>query len=228
MIPFADYKVTFRSEAFIADIATACRAIGTKPGSRYVDLQVILDELQAHGVESIYKIRGVRTKGRLTIELSDDDSTQPKAHVEFKPRLTLRVQRSVWKYFQDGHSEEREIIAHEIGHIMLHDDNAKPFSQDGSLQVSYAEDEDSAEWQANRFADHILIPTALAQEIHDANQLAILTNVTELFAFERLAAVRSIKRPLTLFSDGPCAACGSPLVLNVLEKTCSWCGHKST
>src|SRR4051812_26676603 len=141
MTPFTDYKVKFRSEAFIADVANACGKIGTKPGSRYVDLQVVLDELQAHGVESIYAIPGMKKKGRLTVVVVDDNQLQIEAEVQFSPRLVLSVRASVWKRFQEGWSKEREIIAHEIGHILLHNDKAKPFSQDGTKRINFADDE---------------------------------------------------------------------------------------
>lgn len=221
-----DYKVKFRSEAFIADVARACRKIGTKLGSRYVDLQVILVELQAHGVESIYAIPGMKKKGRLTIEIVDDDQLSTEAQVQFSPRLILRVQGSIWKKFQEGRSKEREIIAHELGHILLHNDEAKPFSQDGTKQINFADNEDSAEWQAHRFADHLLIPIHVALEINDIDRLAFICNVTESFATERLAAVKTIKRPLNPISTESCMHCGSNMLIGERgRKRCDWCGE---
>ncbi|MCG6204144.1 ImmA/IrrE family metallo-endopeptidase [Rhodopseudomonas sp. HC1] len=222
---FTDYKVAFRSEAFIAEAASKCRAIGTRPGLRYVDLKVVLSELEAHGVESIFRIKGTKSKGRLKIELIENDQSQPEAYVVFSPRLTLRVQEDVWTRFQAGHSKEQEIIAHEIGHIMLHDDNAKPYSQDGSRQIAFADQEDSAEWQAHRFADHVLVPTELAQQINDVDRIAVICNVTDAFAAERLEAVRAIKKPLNKLSTDPCPDCGSDLIfIDGQAKICSWCG----
>ncbi|UYO47354.1 ImmA/IrrE family metallo-endopeptidase [Rhodopseudomonas palustris] len=225
---FTDYKVAFRSEAFIAEAASKCRAIGTRPGLRYVDLKVVLNELEAHGVESIFRIKGTKSKGRLKIEVIKNDQSQPEAYVVFSPCLTLRVQEGVWTRFQAGHSKEQEIIAHEIGHIVLHDDNAKPYSPDGSRQISFADQENSAEWQAHRFADHLLVPTTLAQQINDVDGIAIACNVTEAFAAERLEAVRAIKKPLNLFSSEPCPHCGtSLLVTQGQSKKCNWCGGQT-
>ncbi|WP_082364023.1 ImmA/IrrE family metallo-endopeptidase [Rhodopseudomonas sp. AAP120] len=221
---FTDYKVAYRSEAFIAAAAAKCRSIGTRPGSKYVDLKVILSELEAHGVESIFHITGTKKKGRLTIENAEDDSSLPEAYVTFSPRLTLRIQKGVRARFETGHSKEQEIIAHEIGHILLHDDNAKPYSQDGARQIRIGEQEDSAEWQAHRFADHLLVPTELAQQIDDIDRIAIACNVTEAFAAERLEAVRAIKKPLSVYSTEPCPTCGSNLLLaQGRAKICNWC-----
>jgi hypothetical protein len=190
-----DYKVTFRSEVFLAEVAMACRKVGTIPGSNHVNLQIILDELQAHGVESIYAIPGMRRKGRLKIEIIDDDHHEFPAFVKFSPTLTLNVQRSVWTRFREGHSQERVIIAHEIGHIMLHDDQAKPFAGHTS-KPQFAENEHFAEWQANKLAEHLLVPTQLALRLNDADHIAFTCNVPEKFALDRLSDVQSIKKVL--------------------------------
>ena len=220
--------VPYRSEAFIAEIAAICRIIGTKPKSHYVNLKVILDELQAHGVESIVQLRGVKRKGRLTIELEKDDETKPEAHVQFVPRLTLRVQESIWKRFLEGQSKEYEIIAHEVGHILLHDDTAKPlpFSFDGTKQIKFAEQEYSAEWQAHRFSDHLLVPSQLARNLNDVDRIAVICNVTEIFAAERLAAVKATEKPITSICLEPCVKCGSnTLLMDAAGRRCDWCGH---
>src|SRR4051794_2525815 len=96
MSHITDHKVTFRSETFLAQVAMACRKIGTVPGSNHVNLQTILDELQAHGVESIFSIRVMKRKGCLKIEIIDDDRREFLAFVKFSPTLTLFVQRSTW------------------------------------------------------------------------------------------------------------------------------------
>jgi hypothetical protein len=204
-----DHKVTFRSEVFLAEIAMACRKIGTIPGSNYVNLQTILDDLQAHGVESIYTIPGVKRKGRLKIKIITDDRHEFPAFVKFTPTLTIFVQAGVWSRFREGHSEERVIIAHEIGHIMVHDDEAKPFVGGHHGGARFVEDEYFAEWQADKVAEHLLIPTQLALRLGNATRIAFACNVPEKFAADRLSNVRSIKRVLNPPSTGePCPVCG--------------------
>ena len=205
-----DHKVTYRSEAFLAEVAMACRNIGTIPGSNHVNLQTILDELQAHGVESIYAIRGMKRKGRLTIVVIDDDRYEFPAFVKFSPTLKLYVQKSVWSRFKEGRSKERVIIAHEIGHIMLHNDEAKPFTNENDRETQFTDNEHYAEWQANTFAYHLLIPTQLAQSLNDAERLAFTCNVPEDFASQRLSNVRKIKKILNPVAPGePCPGCGN-------------------
>jgi hypothetical protein len=204
-----DHKVPFRSEAFLAELAMACRKIGTIPGSNNVSLQTILDELQAHGVESISTILGMKQKGRLRIELITDDPHEFPAYVKFSPTLTLFVQKSIWARFKEGRSDERVIIAHEIGHIMLHDDEAKPFAGSDSVGPRFTEDEYYAEWQANTFAEHLLIPTELAQRLDDSDKIAFTCNVPDWFSLKRISKVRQIKKPLRTFQLSDfCEDCG--------------------
>src|SRR5229473_2970003 len=211
-----DHKVAFRSEAFLAEVAMACRKIGTVPGSNYVNLQTILDELQAHGVESIYAIRSMKRKGRLKIEIIEDNRHEFPAFVKFSPTLTLFVQRSVWSRFREGRSEERVIIAHEIGHIMVHDDEAKPFVGGETAETRFVQDEYFAEWQADRIADHLLIPTQLALRLNNAAYIAFACNVPENFAENRLSKVQSTKRILNPILLGePCPVCGDFAVVEV-------------
>lgn len=205
-----DHKVTYRPEYVIAKVAAACRKIGTPIGSYSVNLKTILDELQAHGVESIYKLRGAKTKGKLRIELVDDTERFP-AWVEFSPRLTLFVKRSVWQRFLDGYSKEREIIAHEIGHIMLHDDTAMPFVGDKSQYLKFTgSEEDFAEWQADTFAEHILIPDEIIQKHKNPEKVSFLCNVEEGYADERIGKfVLASKSITTVFDQDPCPDCGN-------------------
>ncbi|WP_063683795.1 ImmA/IrrE family metallo-endopeptidase [Bradyrhizobium stylosanthis] len=227
---FTDHKVPFRSEDFIAAIAMKCWHIGTVPGSKQVDLKVILTELEAHGVESLVQIRGMKRKGRLRIEIIDDDAGKYPAYVTFSPRLTLHVKRTVWTRFQQGYSEERVIIAHEIGHILLHSDDAKPFLRDPSLQIQFAENEDSAEGQANLLADHLLIPNHIGRSIPDPARLAFACNVPDRFAFERLDSIGRIKERLSVVDNcEPCPACGDFAVTTEGgRKKCKSCERQRT
>jgi hypothetical protein len=105
MIALTDYKVKFRDEPFIAHAALVCRTIGTRPGQRYVDLQVILDDLQAHGVVSIFSIRGLKKKGRLIREIVDDDRLKTEAEVQFDPRLILKFEKASGKDFRKAEAK---------------------------------------------------------------------------------------------------------------------------
>ena len=205
-----DYKGPFRSEIFIADATMVCWNLATLPGSNLVNLNTILDELVAHGVESIFHVPGIMRKGRLKIETIEDDPREFPAYVKYSPTLKLCVQKKIWSRFQEGYSKERIIIAHEIGHVMLHSDDPKQFSRDKSLQINFAENEYSVEWQANTFADHLLIPTHIAERIKDISRVAFACNVPEDFAYERLTAIWRAKKMLGAMPYGKlCPDCGN-------------------
>jgi hypothetical protein len=222
-----DYKVRFMSEAAVADAAAACREIGTARGSDLVNLKTILDELEAHGVESIYKLPWSRPKGCLKIQIVEDSTREFPAWVEFSPALTLSVQKTVWRKFIEGYSKECEIIAHEIGHIVLHDSTALPFVGDKELYLKFTgSQEDFAEWQANTFAEHLLIPDSTIQKYMNTEKIAYYCNTENAYAKERLARyIKSLKPITTVFDDNPCPRCGD-FTFSTLKNPpkCSSCG----
>lgn len=77
-----------------------------------------------------------------------------------------------------------------MGHIVLHDHHAKSFSKDPSDQLRFADDGQSAEWQANTFARHFLLPNSVVQKIGDVTLVASLCLVPEAVALERILAVK--------------------------------------
>lgn len=205
-----DHKVRFMSEAAVADAAAACRIIGTARGSDLVNLKTILEELEAHGVESIYKLRWSKPKGCLKIQIVEDSAHEFPAWVKFSAALTLFVQKTVWQRFIEGYSKEREIIAHEIGHIILHDSTAMPFVGDKRLYLKFTgSQEDFAEWQADTFAEHLLIPDTIIQKYMNAEKIAYHCNTENTYAKERLTRYISSLKPITtVFDDSPCPRCG--------------------
>jgi Zn-dependent peptidase ImmA (M78 family) len=149
-------------------------------------------------------------KGSLKIEFYDLAFKQDDpAFVSFNP-LTLNVDREIWSGAETGEDHPRFVIAHETGHIVLHDNSAKAFSRDKSDQLSFTDNEQSAEWQANTFAGHFLLPDPVVQKIDDVALLASLCQVPEALALERLLAVRKEQeRKNRVFQGGFCSRCGN-------------------
>lgn len=222
-----DHKVQFISEAAIAIAAAACREVGTPRGSFLVDLKIILEELKSHGVESIYKLPWSRPKGRLKIQIVKDSRSEFPAWVKFSPSLTLFVQNSIWHRFLSGYPKEREIIAHEIGHIILHDHTAMRFVGSKELYLKFTgSKEDFAEWQADTFAAHLLIPDSLIQKYISAEKIAYHSNTEDAYAKERLAHYTKLLKPITpIFNDSPCPQCGDFTFCTFRKPPkCSFCG----
>lgn len=131
-----------------------------------------------HGIFSPYQI-----------SLHVYDSILP-IHVVYRygPPLTVDAENNP-HVFVDGHlslPERRVVIAHEIGHILLH----------AGIQTWMApEDRSKQEWQANRFAAYALAPTPMMQQaLHEeecygalVGGLAEVFGVTGQFMVDRLA-----------------------------------------
>jgi Zn-dependent peptidase ImmA (M78 family) len=142
-----DHYVAFKGEESIAQVAYKLRDARRLTGEFTFN---ITEFAEAH-------LPQLLKKKSLKIELYDRDFPQDDpAYVSFDP-LTLHVDRQIWIAAKSGDPYARFVIAHEIGHIVLHDNSAKAFSNDKSAQISFADDGHSAEWQANMFAYHFLL-----------------------------------------------------------------------
>ena len=68
-------------------------------------------------------------KGKLHIEFHSPDELPEGACITFSP-LTLHIIKRIWDDAGAGQTYARFIVAHEIGHIVLHDELAVAFSND--------------------------------------------------------------------------------------------------
>jgi hypothetical protein len=195
-----DHYVAFRSEESIAEIAYRLRDAHvprSEPTFNIVDF--IENTLPKH-----------LKKGPLKVEFYDRAFKQDDlAYVSFNP-LTLNVDTKLWADAKIGESYARYVLAHEIGHIVLHDHSAKAFSRDKSAQITFADDGQSAEWQANTFAGHFLLPTTIVQRIDDFALLTIQSEVKEEVVLDRLLAVRrEMRQKSRVFEGDFCNKCGN-------------------
>lgn len=189
--------------------------------------------LLLEGIDAVVSTQG-RTKGRLAIKYFNRDFPQDDpALVEFAKNkrdhyVTLRVDKKVWDRAVNGESFPNEILAHEAGHILLHDHYANAFSTDARRQVLFAgtTKEDFAEWQAITFASHLLIPTHVAKKFPTADVLAAATNTTETFARSRLAAIEGYPEVFReQYEKDVCVKCGNVTLLRSgCATTCCTCG----
>jgi hypothetical protein len=164
-------------------------------------------------------------KGRLKIEFYDRCKNDDPAYVTFEP-LTLHIDRRVWSSAAAGQAYARFIVAHEIGHIVLHDQFAVAFSQGGQAQLNYLQDEESGEWQANVFAGYFLAPDHLVLKLQDPDVIAGLCVITDELAVKRLSEASANKSVLSPTYEGDmCGECGNfTLLRNGTCMKCDTCG----
>jgi hypothetical protein len=190
---------------------------------------VLIDQ----GIDNVVGTRG-RKKGKLSVKFFDREFDQEDpAYVEFNPvrrddYVTLHVDRRIWAPAEKGDSYACWVLAHEIGHVLLHDHYANAFSTDAETQKLFegASQEDFAEWQAITFAGHLLIPTFVVQKFPDQKVLAAATNTPERLAVDRLKAVQGMKKVLDRPYEGDiCSQCHNfTLVRNGCTTKCDTCG----
>jgi hypothetical protein len=200
-----DHYVGFRSEETIAQLAMKLRDAHS---SRCDPTFNIIDFIERTLPRYLKTIK----KGPLKIEFYDREFTQDDpAFVTFGP-LILHVDRTIWADAKIGEEYARFVIAHEVGHIVLHDHSAKGFSNDRSAQIRFADDGQSAEWQANTFAGHFLVPELVVKKFRDVSRIAIYCQAPEKLALDRVLALkRKERRKVQIFEGGsrPNAWCSS-------------------
>jgi Zn-dependent peptidase ImmA (M78 family) len=213
-----DYKVTYTREESIAKTAANWRQRHNSLHKHTFDI-----------TEFVETMLRTHPKGKsLKIQFYDRNFKQDDpAYVTFKPVVTLHIDRKIWNDAKSGDGYARFVIAHEIGHVVLHDHSAQAFSSDPSFQIRFAEDEHSAEWQANKFAEHFLLPDEIVEHFDDEELLIIFCEVPRILAQRRLAAVRAVRRTSAITGDA-CARCGNfTLVRNGDSIKCDTCGQKA-
>ncbi len=113
-------------------------------------------------------------------------------------------------------------IAHEIGHMILHDHYAMEFSFDSSEKLRGFQDEELAEWQANRFAYHWLLPDHIVRALADPETIVRHCNVTLKVAKDRVTEVNGKRQR---YEGEACPECANfTLVRNGTCLKCDTCG----
>ena len=154
---------------------------------------------------------GRRRKARLRVCHFDAVLDQPWAFVSFQPgELILNADRGIWSDASIAEPESRYILGHEIGHLVLHSHYDSAFSRDPALQLAPFLDEESTEWQANRFAPHFLVPVRLARLLGSVSAIMSQCAVSREVAQERYAA--AYPKPKADLSATLCNKCGGLIV----------------
>lgn len=143
-----DYKVKFVADD---DISAVCRRLWRRFCAEGVTVFPIVSALERCQKEPISK------NGLLTVSFFHQTAHSPPARVRFDP-LTLIVDDECWSFARQGDPSSKWILAHELGHIILHDKEAKAFSNDPGSRLKFTSEQESGESQADMFAFHQLMP----------------------------------------------------------------------
>jgi hypothetical protein len=156
-----DHKVRIKTREDIAKIVMAWWMVASKLGHSFNVCNFVVEVLANR----------LRNKGTLQIKLYSPEELPEKACVSFNP-LTLHIVEQIWQDAGFGRTYARYIVAHEVGHIVLHDEFAAAFSEEKAAQLNFVQNEESGEWQANIFADYFLVPDHLAVRLGEPDLIA--------------------------------------------------------
>ncbi|UWU87780.1 ImmA/IrrE family metallo-endopeptidase [Bradyrhizobium yuanmingense] len=223
----SDYKVRYLHDDIIAAAAESCWRHAPPERPHTFDVIKLLEVLVTAGIDHVFHIKGDRKKGPLEIEFFDRRRRwqwERPAWVTFDKKVKLVVDSAIWEAATLGKTFASFVLAHEAGHILLHDSSAKAFSSSKSDQLSFVDEGESAEEQANSFAGHLLVPTRTVHRFPDKDLLAAVCNVPDELAADRLAAVSNAKAILAQHRmTDYCRGCGR--FTEVALGICQSCTH---
>jgi len=198
MIKHIDYYVRTLSEEQVVESALAWRRRAEQVlGDDYFGM---VDFLK--GVLQ----KDLRSKDPLKIDFTDRDASGPIAKVGFRP-LKLTVNPVLFERARNSDPVARYVLAHECGHVVLHDHHAKGFSGSSSGRIPLSNREQSAEWQADKFADHLLAPLKIVSRYKRSDEIVIRCGVPIEVAERQLELVDAyLKRHGKAYGES-CSGC---------------------
>jgi hypothetical protein len=171
----------------------------------------IVDVLEYLTRNSVYKW------GKLKIRIFPATEGEDLTFVELtEAGKTLHVDGELWDDAKIGEPKSRYMLAHELGHLVLHDCYVQPYSDE---KKSIYGEGNSTEWQAHAFARHFLL--------HDNHLKVGLTPLQIAMSCSvDVSHVRKRLGPRVRSSDELCI-CGSEKVFFVDDiKACESCGRR--
>lgn len=155
--------------------------------------------------------------GELHLDVFERDE-EDLAFVTFDPFLTLHVHREIWIDARRGEPKSRFILAHELGHVLLHGYLRQAFSENEKLHLKSFPEEERAEPQANWFAEQFLAPDHLARNCKDEIGVCLQFDFPADYAQHRMTRLRNRRvsyvgeacrecSNFTLIRTGTCLKC---------------------
>jgi hypothetical protein len=196
-MPLRDHHVRFTSEETLAGVALQWRQAAGNENAPSINVVTFIENIL------LKKLK----KGPFIIKFFDQLPEKDPAFVSFDP-LTLNVDREIWEFGRLGDPHASFVLAHEIGHLIFHDNHAKAFSDDSEAQVKFAQNEYSAEWQANTFAGYFLLPTHIVVAYGNVEDLIKSCGARRELAEHRVATVTEMIKPRPKIEGDFCIECG--------------------
>jgi hypothetical protein len=196
-VAFRDYYVSFVREETLESAAEKLRrAAGNENDPRF------------NIVDFIHKLQRSPGFREFEIRFFGQKPGQDFAFVSFEPDAVLNVDAEVWRLARLGEPESRFIVAHELGHLVFHDNHAKAFSENTEVKSWFGTKEFSAEWQANTFAAYFLVPSKLVRSLGSTGEIVRVCGAPRAIAEARFQAVTATDAKKSLLNNDYCTQCG--------------------
>jgi len=144
-----------------------------------------------------------------------DHEIEAYANTSFSPPCII-VRQSVYNAASEGSHFERMILAHELGHFLLHSEHKNRLPAAAPSDITYTENIkslnglESAEAQANLFAKLFLVPPFLAFKYR--SDPLLLSKIAGVPSSDAIASIKISKRQEMYVLTNPITALPSPLV----------------
>lgn len=112
------------------------------------------------------------------LDIVRDDELPDRYAETYPSEKIIRIRESVYNNAYNGDARSRFTIAHEIGHLFLHENNRISFARTSSTKMKPYE---SPEWQANVFAAEFLVPVSNIKNL-TPDEIATKYNVSKKVA----------------------------------------------
>jgi hypothetical protein len=158
----------------MSGIVNVARARGRKEIRNYAQLvrQLAATRLGHSGpyFPIVEFIEGVlpQLDGDFTFEVCDSVDMGDNHGLTIPSQKVIRIRNDIYEGAIAGRGRDRDTLAHELGHYILHDDIAYPRQMQESAIPAYK----SAEWQAKAFSGELLVDARLIGQFQTADEVA--------------------------------------------------------
>lgn len=134
---------------------------------------------------------GLQSKG-WDYDIQEDSLFPPDVLAfSYPDRHLIKVKLSVWSGAVRGDRMSRFTLAHELGHLMLHNSDRLGFARHHPSSLQSHKFYEDSEWQADRFAAELLIPASELFEARlTASQIAVKYGVSKKSAEIRIYSLK--------------------------------------
>ncbi|MGP0058652.1 MAG: ImmA/IrrE family metallo-endopeptidase [Beijerinckiaceae bacterium] len=222
-----DYKVKGRSDLEIRQLAKRTREFCGVAKDRRVDMIACLER------EKIWTVKGIK---RLHFEVRPDTEmgTADGMTSHSEGIVTIAVKQSVRDAAYMGDGRARNTLAHELGHLVMHDGAEMPRLATGNITPKWLKPFESAEHHVKVFAPAFLINDAIAETLSGAEEISIEFGISYESAkiyFKELTAFRGRERTAEkmrrLAEEFRESIAPRSRKLHFLNEACPVCGNRT-